>query len=178
MKRLGFAREAIKKDLLYFALPGMIIFCLELSFCNERNGLNGFWGVVWDLIKQPRLLRTMPGHSLIGLALFFLGLGLMLAGQITLGRNYSGTVAIREGHRLITHGLYRYTRNPMYLGLIMAVMGLPVYVASLSGLITSLFLIPVILVRIKLEEELLGEVFQEAYQKYKERTKRLIPFIY
>ncbi len=102
----------------------------------------------------------------------------MIVGQATLWRNYSSTVVIREDHQLITHGIYRFTRNPIYLGGIMVVTGLPVYVASLYGFLTSLLLIPIILNRIRLEEELLTEEFQDAYQKYKEITKKLIPFIY
>lgn len=102
----------------------------------------------------------------------------MIIGQVTLRRNYSGTVVIREDHQLITHGIYRFTRNPMYMGLIMVVTGLPVYTASLYGFLTSLVLIPIILNRIRLEEKLLTAEFQEAYQKYKETTKKLIPFIY
>ena len=102
----------------------------------------------------------------------------MLFGQLTLWRNYSATVVIRENHQLITHGIYHFTRNPMYLGGIMVFTGLPVYVASLYGLLTSLVLIPIILNRVRLEEELLTEEFQDAYQKYKQTTKKLIPFIY
>ena len=59
-----------------------------------------------------------------------------------------------------------------------SVTGLPVYAASMYGFLTSLLLIPIILNRIRLEEELLTEEFQDAYQKYKETTKKLIPFIY
>ena len=102
----------------------------------------------------------------------------MIVGQATLRGNYSGTVVIRDDHQLITHGIYRFTRNPMYLGLIMVVTGLPVYVTSLYGFLTSLILIPIILNRIRLEEKLLTEEFQDLFQKYKETTKKLIPFIY
>lgn len=56
--------------------------------------------------------------------------------------------------------------------------GLPVYVASLYGFLTMLLMIPIILNRIRLEEKLLTEEFQNAYQKYKETTNKLIPFIY
>ena len=83
----------------------------------------------------------------------------MIGGQITLKRNYSGTVVIREDHQLITHGVYRLTRNPIYLGGIMVVTGLPVYAASMNGFLISLLLIPIILNRIRLEEELLTEEF-------------------
>ena len=102
----------------------------------------------------------------------------MIVAQTTLWRNYSGTVVIREDHQLIIHGIYRFTRNPIYLGLIMVVIGLPVYTASLYGFLTSLVLIPIILNRIRLEEKLLTEEFQDAYQKYKKTTKKMIPFIY
>ena len=102
----------------------------------------------------------------------------MIVGQVTLSRNYSGTVVIREGHQLITHGIYRFTRNPIYLGFMIVVIGLPVYVASLSGFLTSLVLIPIIINRTRLEERLLKEEFQDAFQQYKETTKKLIPFIY
>ena len=180
-ERFGFARNAIKEDILQFAIPGMTVFIIELLFCaidGARNGLSGFWGTVWGLIKQPQNLSMFSVQSIIGLALIIIGLIIMIVGQVTLFRNYSGTVVIREDHQLITYGVYRFTRNPIYLGGIMVVTGLPVYVASLYGFLTSLVLIPIILNRIRLEEKLLTEEFQDAYQKYKETTKKLIPFIY
>ena len=180
-KRYGFVRNAIRDDILQFAIPGMTVFFIELLFCASdavRNDLSGFWGTVWGLIKQPQNLSLFSVQSIIGLALFIIGLSIMIVGQVTLRRNYSGTVVIRVDHQLITHGIYRFTRNPMYLGLIMVVTGLPVYAVSLYGFLTSLVLIPIILNRIRLEEKLLTEEFQDAYQKYKETTKKLIPFIY
>ncbi|MCP4356872.1 MAG: isoprenylcysteine carboxylmethyltransferase family protein [Chloroflexi bacterium] len=159
----------------------MTVFIIVLQFCardGARNGLSGFWGTVWGLVKQPQNLSMFPVQSIIGLALFFIGLLIMIVGQATLWRNYSGTVIIREDHQLITHGIYRFTRNPIYLGGIMGVAGLPLYAVSLYGFLTSLLLIPIVLNRIRLEEKLLTEEFQDAYQKYKESTKKLIPFIY
>jgi protein-S-isoprenylcysteine O-methyltransferase Ste14 len=181
LKRHGIVRNAIRRDILQFAIPGMTVFIIELQFCardGARNGLSGFWGTVWGLVMQPQNLSMFSVQSIIGLALIIVGLIIMIVGQATLRRNYSGTVVIRDDHQLITHGIYRFTRNPMYLGLIMVIIGLPVYAASLYGFLTSLVLIPIILNRIRLEEKLLTEEFQDAYQKYKETTKKLIPFIY
>ena len=165
--------------MLYFALPGIAVFFIELLFC-ARDGLSspGFWGTIWGLVKQPQNLFVFPVQSIIGLALYIIGLIIMIIGQITLRRNYSSTLVIREDHQLITHGIYHFTRNPIYLGGIMVITGLPVYTASLYGFLTSLVLIPIILNRIRLEEVLLTEAFQDAYQKYKKTTKKLIPFIY
>jgi protein-S-isoprenylcysteine O-methyltransferase Ste14 len=181
LKRHGIVRNAIKEDMIYFAAPALIVFTIGLVFCaiaGARAGLTNFWGIVWGLIKQPRDLFTFPMHSIMGLATIMIGFIIMLVGQITLYRNYSSTVVIREDHQLITHGIYRFARNPVYLGLIMVVIGFPVFVASLYGFVTMLVLIPIILNRIRLEEKLLTEEFQDAYQSYKETTKKLIPFIY
>ena len=64
------------------------------------------------------------------------------------------------------------------MGLTLVFTGLPVYTASVYGFLTSLVLIPIILNRIRLEEKLLTEEFQDAFHKYKETTRKLIPLIY
>ena len=93
-------------------------------------------------------------------------------------KNYSGTVVIHEGHELVTHGIYRYVRNPIYLGLFIALIaGLPLYVASLRAFLVSLLLIPIVLNRIRLEEQLLTEHFGEPYLEYKRRVKRILPWL-
>ncbi len=102
----------------------------------------------------------------------------MIAGQLTLSRNYSGTIVIKKDHKLITSGLYRITRNPIYLGGIFVLIGIAVYTPSFLGLITSFSIIPIVLIRINLEEKLLKEQFDGEYSEYMEKTKRLIPFIY
>ena len=167
LARHGIVRNAIGKDILQFAIPAIIISFIELLFC------------AYSLVKQLQNLSMFQVQQIIGLALFIIGLTIMIVGQVTLRRNYSGSVVIRVDHQLITHGIYRFTRNPIYLGLIMIfVTGFPVFAASMVGFLISLFLIPIILNRIRLEEELLTEEFQDAYQKYKETTKKLIPYIY
>jgi len=85
---------------------------------------------------------------------------------------------IREDHQLITHGIYRYTRHPVYLGVIMAILGLPIFASSLYGLLIMLVLIPIFLYRIGMEERLLTEEFGDAYRDYQETTSKLVPFIY
>jgi protein-S-isoprenylcysteine O-methyltransferase Ste14 len=179
LKRHGIVRNAIREDILYFAIPALLIFTagLVLSY-RALDDRSGVVPTLWNLVRQPSSIHFLSVQNIVGLFLFVIGLTIMIVGQATLFRNYSGTVVIREDHQLITHGIYRFTRNPIYLGGIMAVTGLPVYVASLYGFLTSLALIPIILNRIRLEEKLLTEEFQDAYQKYKETTKKLIPFIY
>ena len=172
----GTSRQAIKEDLLQFALPGLLVFLVELMLCADR--LDGFWGRVWSLIKRPAGLFEMPVAGATGLALFMSGLLIMVTGQITLRGNYSGTVKIRVGHTLITNGIYRYSRNPIYLGGLMCTTGIPLHCESLVGLFVSLALVPIVLNRIRLEERLLGEEFGDSYREYKKATTRLIPFVW
>lgn len=176
-QKLRIVRSAMREDLLYFALPAIIVFIVEIDLCR-RDGFSGFWGALGSLIKHPQDLRTYPPQSVIGLVLILLGLVLLLAGQITLGTNHSSSVVIREDHQLITHGIYRFTRNPMYLGFIMITAGIPIYAASLKGFLTMLLLIPLILNRIRMEERLLTEAFGDTFLEYKKSTSKLIPFIY
>jgi protein-S-isoprenylcysteine O-methyltransferase Ste14 len=83
---------------------------------------------------------------------------------------------IHEGHELVTRGIYRFVRNPMYLGLfVVLIVGLPIYASSLRAFLVSLLLVPIVLNRIRLEEKLLTEHFGEQYLEYKRTTKLIIP---
>lgn len=171
-------RSSAKKDIVQFAIPGMIVFVVELNFLAQ-DGFRGFWGVLWGVIAHPSSMSDLPSLTVPGMFLFIVGLTIMCWGQVTLYKNYSGTVVIREGHKLVTQGIYSLVRNPMYFGLFIAVVfGLPAYAQSLRAFLVSLLLIPIVLNRIRLEEELLTEHFQDEYRAYKASTKRLIPFVY
>lgn len=179
LERSGIVRHVMKKDLLCFFLPWLTVFFLELILCMAAgDGLSGIWGSIWDVIKHPQGLFTLPWQRSIGLTLFVIGLTIMIVSQVTLWQNYSGFVVIKKDHRLITHGIYRFTRNPIYLGVLMVFAGLPAYAASVYGFLAKLVMIPTFLYRIRMEEDLLAEHFRDEYETYRETTKRLIPFLY
>ena len=103
----------------------------------------------------------------------------MLIGQATLKRSYSGTLVVRRDHKLVTHGIYRFTRHPIYLGAIMGLcVGIPLFALSLYGFLILSALVPIALNRIRMEEAMLTEEYGEAYRSYRERTSKLIPLIY
>ena len=159
-------RNAIRKDILYFFLPWITVLTIEGVF------------LAWDLSKQPQSLFSSSVGNIIGLVLSIIVFAILVAGQVTLFRNYSSLLVIHKDHQLITHGIYRFTRNPMYLGVLMFFIGWPVYAASLYGFLTSLVLIPIFLNRVRMEEKMLADYFQDSFRNYKKTTKRLIPFIY
>ena len=166
LTRHGIVRNAIREDVLYFAIPALLFFTAGLVVS------------AWDLVRQQGSLYILSVQSVVGLALIAIGLTNNLVAQVTLWRFYSSTLVIKEDHQLITHGVYRFTRHPIYLGVIMVCIGVPVYTSSLYGLLTMSALIPIILNRIRMEERLLSEEFGDAHRTYKEATSKLIPFIY
>jgi protein-S-isoprenylcysteine O-methyltransferase Ste14 len=96
-----------------------------------------------------------------------------------LGRNWSVSLEVRDKHELITGGVYRYVRHPMYsaffLWAVAQCLLLPNWVAGISGLIGFGILYSF---RIGREERLMLEAFGEQYRAYMARTARIVPWIY
>ena len=118
------------------------------------------------------------GTRWAGVLLCVVGGALRIAPVFVLGERFSGLVAIQPGHELATDGLYRYIRNPSYLGLLIGTLGWALAFRSIIGiLLTALTVVPLV-ARIQAEEALLGERFGETYAAYRARSWRLIPWIY
>jgi len=116
--------------------------------------------------------------AVVAVMMFVIGLVISVWAQVTISTNYSWTLEIREGHTLVVGGLYRYVRHPIYLGTFIRIISIPVFTSSLPGFVLALLSIPVLNYRIGLEEGMLVEEFGEEYERYRERTWRLSPYIY
>jgi protein-S-isoprenylcysteine O-methyltransferase Ste14 len=108
------------------------------------------------------------GFGLIGCAILLAlySLGTFLVARTTI-------VPFSAASKLVTWGPYRFTRNPMYVSLVLAYLGVAAILSQLLALI--LLLLPIILVRtivIPFEEERMREVFGEAYDQYCSRVRR------
>ena len=125
-------------------------------------------------------LLVVGGEGLrwFGVVLYVVGGVLRLIPIFALGGRFSGLVAIQPGHQLKTDGLYAVIRNPSYLGLLVLSLGWGLAFRSLVGVvIAALFLIP-LHARMNAEERLLAEQFGDAYEAYRKRTWRLVPWLY
>jgi protein-S-isoprenylcysteine O-methyltransferase Ste14 len=95
-----------------------------------------------------------------------------------LGRNWSVSLEVRKKHELITHGVYRYVRHPMYsaffLWAIAQILLLPNWIAGFSGIVGFGMLYSL---RVGREERLMLDAFGEEYRAYMERTARIVPWI-
>ncbi len=123
---------------------------------------------------------TLDGDALrwFGVALYALGGALRIAPVFALGERFSGLVAIQPGHQLVTGGLYRFIRNPSYLGLLVVSLGWALAYRSSVGVALTALLLPPLIARMRAEEALLREQFGARYEAYRARTWRLIPGLY
>lgn len=120
-----------------------------------------------------------PAPLALGVACFAVGLWVFHRSHRDLGDFWSITLEVREKHRLVTEGIYRRIRHPMYLGLFVYSLGqalaLPNWVVGPSYLVGFGLLFAL---RIGAEERMMREEFPQEYEAYAARTKRLIPGVW
>lgn len=96
-----------------------------------------------------------------------------------LGKNWSVSLEIRDEHNLVTNGVYKYVRHPMYtaiwLWVICQALLLQNYIAGFSGILCFGLLY---FIRVGKEEQMMESQFGEQYKLYKQKTKRLIPKLF
>src|SRR5437879_5231342 len=114
----------------------------------------------------------------LGLALLVGGGALRVWPMFVLGRRFSGLVAIQEHHELVTTGIYRHIRHPSYLGAMLGFIGWMLVFRCGVGLLLALPLRSPMVARMDAEEALLASEFGRAYAEYRERTWRLVPWVY
>jgi len=113
-----------------------------------------------------------------GIVLFAAGGFLRIRPVFVLGPRFSGLVAIQPGHTLETTGIYGVIRHPSYLGLLIMSFGWGLAFRSWVGMLLAALLIPPLIARIRAEERLLASQFGAEYDAYRDRTWRLIPWVY
>lgn len=118
------------------------------------------------------------GTRYLGLALFGIGSIIRLAAVFALGHRFSGLVAIQPNRNLKTDGLYKHVRHPSYTGFLLAMIGWVLIFRSAIGLALNIVLLLLLLSRIADEEKFLEAEFASEYRAYRQRTWRLLPFIY
>jgi len=114
-----------------------------------------------------------------GAAIMWLGLALRVWAILKLGGLFRGIVTIQDDHRLVTSGPYRWLRHPSYTGALVASIGYGVGLGHWTSLV-ALFLgwFIGLAYRIHVEESGLSRAFGSAYDEYRARTRRLIPYVY
>ncbi|MDT5348691.1 MAG: hypothetical protein QOH91_1978 [Mycobacterium sp.] len=114
---------------------------------------------------------------LVGDVLVAIGLGLAM--MVVVQNSYAAAnVTVEAGQKVIATGLYGLVRHPMYTGNIIMMVGIPLALGSYWGLVLVIPGLFVLAIRIRDEEELLGEEL-DGYSEYTQRVHyRLIPYVW
>jgi protein-S-isoprenylcysteine O-methyltransferase Ste14 len=149
---------------------------LTISFCGLA-----VVPFIYAVSGEPRFASYSfhPVLAWLGATIFLLALVLFYETHRALGRSWSVTLEVREAHKLVTEGIYRYVRHPMYtafwLWAVAQALLLPNWIAGFSGIVGfgTLFAF-----RIRREEAMMLAAFGEEYRAYQARTKRIIPGVF
>jgi protein-S-isoprenylcysteine O-methyltransferase Ste14 len=151
------------------------IFLLTLAWIGFFVPLVWMFSPAFSFAEYPLHVGLLAAGAL----LLAISLWLFYRSHVDLGTNWSITLEVREHHRLITHGVYRQVRHPMYSSLFLYSIGqmlvIPNWVAGPSYLVSFGILF---VFRVFVEERMMLEQFGDEYAAYMSRTKRIIPAIW
>jgi protein-S-isoprenylcysteine O-methyltransferase Ste14 len=122
-------------------------------------------------------LIHLPNQDLISIIILLIGV-LILTNPIfkfIKSKTTIDPIKFKKVNKLITSGIYKYSRNPMYLGLLMIVISTSIFYLNIFSITTPfLFYFWINRFQIKREEIFLTEKFGREYMSYKIKTRRWI----
>jgi len=131
-------------------------------------------------LPRPFNLRLIPQTDailIVAAILGIAGLGLCLWARAVLGRNWSGTVTLKEDHELIVRGPYRLVRHPIYTGLMAMIIATAMQQGHVAGMVGTILVFASFWIKSSSEEEVMVKQFPDQYAAYRQRVKRIIPFV-
>ena len=124
----------------------------------------------WEFIPQKQIIQVNPFSYLVGLLMIIIALIILLIAIKDLGRNLSPFPRPINDGNLVTSGIYRFSRHPMYYSLIFISFGVFITKLSIYYLFLSISLGLIIKFKIALEEQYLNNKFKN-YLLYKNEVK-------
>ena len=123
-----------------------------------------------DLINIPLQLE---------ISIFILSAGILIflnpVLQFIKSKTTVNPIQFEDVNKLVTSGIFKYSRNPMYLGMLMIVLSTSIFYLNIYSILTPLlFILWINKFQIKREEEFLIEKFGDEYLSYKKKTRRWI----
>ena len=146
------------------------------------------YAFVWSLRRQPftpvvagsqirNAVAIAAGVFAIGAAIF--SVWLATTAVKTLGKEWSLTARLVEGHKLATSGPYAYVRHPIYSGMLGMLVATGLAISHWWALVTALVVFFVgTIIRVRSEEKLLREAFGDEFENYARRVSAIVPGIY
>jgi protein-S-isoprenylcysteine O-methyltransferase Ste14 len=134
--------------------------------------------LMWAATMLTPLRRLpVPMATVVGGAVVLLGIGLEGLGGLELIRRKTTVNPLEpcDASNLVTTGVYRFTRNPIYVGDLLILLGWGLYLANPLAILLAWLFVPYISrFQIVPEERALGELFGQAYEEYRARVRRWV----
>ena len=124
----------------------------------------------WEFIPQKQIIIVNPFSYFVGFFIIIIAFIILLVAIKDLGRNLSPFPRPINNSNLVTKGIYRFTRHPMYYSLIFISFGFFITKLSIYYLFLSISLGLIIKFKIDLEEQYLKNKFKN-YLLYKNEVK-------
>ena len=124
----------------------------------------------WEFIPQKQIIQVTPLSYLVGFLIIIIAFIILLVAIKDLGRNLSPFPRPINNSNLVTKGIYRFMRHPMYYSLIFISFGIFIIKLSIYYLFLSIILVLIIKFKIALEEQYLNNKFKN-YVIYKNEVK-------
>lgn len=145
----------------------------------KTGSMLAFFAVIYLLIRLRIGVYDIPDlyypAAIGGLGLVMLGAAVNIMGRFALGRNWGNQVIIYQDHKLVTGGVYRIVRHPLYASLIWMFMGASLVFQDWASLLATAFVfVPAMYYRGRLEEKALIARFPD-YAEYRDRTGMFFP---
>ena len=171
--------------LMYFKAPDLLCSRLKAKETqSEQKDVIRYSGLMFLLAFIVAGLNYRFGWITMPRAIVWIGaviflLAYCLFGEVLRENRYlSRTIEVRDGQTVVDTGLYGIVRHPMYTATVLLFLSLPLVLNSLISFFIMLAYIPIIVKRIRNEEEVL-ETELKGYTEYKQKIKyRLLPFIW
>ena len=126
--------------------------------------------VQWEFLPQKQIIQASPFSYFLGILIILIAFIVMLVSIKDLGKNLSPFPRPINNSNLVTTGIYRFTRHPMYYSLIFISIGFFIIKLSIYYLFLTISLALIIKFKIALEEKYLMNKFKN-YLLYKNEVK-------
>ena len=134
--------------------------------------------VVSNFLSSKKIdIINIPNQTLVSIIILLIGVFILIVpvSKFIKSKTTVNPIKFKKVNKLITSGIYKYSRNPMYLGLLMIVISTSIFYLNIFSITTPfLFYFWINRFQIKREEIFLTEKFGREYMSYKTKTRRWI----
>ncbi|EKJ85558.1 phospholipid methyltransferase [Leptospira meyeri] len=151
------------KAITYYVILIIGIHTLKIDFFGLNAQFNLLVGIEWDIT---------------GFIVGLFGLCFCLYAQIKMKNSWRVGIDENSKEDLITDGIFRFVRNPTYLGLFLLNLGVCLIWPTHLVFYLNIIFVLIFEIQVRCEEDFLENLYGEEYRLYKNKSYRYIPFIY